>query len=277
MEPVGAGIVVASLLNGLRHGFDIDHVAAIGDITSAQSDRRRALLLSFVYAVGHAAIVLGLGLAAILLGASVPASVDAVMTKVVGGTLVVLGLYVIYSLVRHRGRARLLGRWQLLHSIWQRVHHEPVVIEHAHPHDHGSLHDHDHDHESTGPPVSDGAVLTAQKQHVHLHRHVGTLPTDPLPAYGPFATFGIGVLHGIGAETPTQVLLFATAAGVGTLLFGVGVLAAFVGGMLISNALVAGVFLLGTRAGMRMPVVYNGIALAIALFSIAVGISYLAS
>jgi high-affinity nickel-transport protein len=118
-------------------------------------------------------------------------------------------------------------------------------------------------------------VLTAQKLHVHIHRHVGTLPADPLPAYGPLATFGIGVLHGIGAETPTQVLLFATAAGVGTLLFGIGVLGAFVGGMLISNGVVAVAFMIGTRAGMRMPLVYNSFAVAIAVFSIAVGISYL--
>jgi hypothetical protein len=102
------------------------------------------------------------------------------------------------------------------------------------------------------------------------------MPADPLPAYGSSATFGIGMLHGIGAETPTQVLLFATAAGVGTTLYGIGVLAAFVGGMLVSNAIVAVAFLAGTRIGLRLPLVYGTFAVAIAVFSVAVGISYLA-
>src|SRR5688572_18977208 len=118
MEPVGVGIVVASLLNGLRHGFDIDHVAAIGDIASAQGERKRSFFLTFVYAWGHASIVLALGVLAILLGAQIPPAVGEVMPKVVGVTLVLLGLYVFYSLVRYRGRARLVGRWHLVHSLF---------------------------------------------------------------------------------------------------------------------------------------------------------------
>ena len=278
MEPAGVGLIAASLLNGLRHGFDVDHVAAIGDLASAQTDRRRAFYLTLVYAAGHAAIVLALGAGAILLGARIPASVDQMMSKVVGATLVVLGVYALYSAIRYRGRARLVGRWRLIQGLVASVRQRrmvPIVIEHEHEHSHDDLHAHSHD--ASLPPSQPGTVLAAVKTHVHVHTHVAAMPTDPLPAYGGPATFGVGILHGVGAETPTQVLLFVTAAGVGTALLGFGVLIAFVAGLLASNVLVASLFVVGMRAGKRVPHVYAICAVATGLFSLAVGVSYLTS
>ena len=62
---------------------------------------RCAESLATVYALGHAAVVFALGVAAIVFSEQLPGSVDTVMERVVGLTLVALGAYVIVSLARH--------------------------------------------------------------------------------------------------------------------------------------------------------------------------------
>jgi len=42
-------------LLGLRHGFDWDHLAAIGDIVTTQPRSKTAIILGTLYALGHAA------------------------------------------------------------------------------------------------------------------------------------------------------------------------------------------------------------------------------
>ena len=260
--------MAASLLNGLRHGFDIDHVAAIGDLVSVQTDRRRSLFLALLYAVGHAGVVMALGLAAVVLGLQLPAPVDAVMGSFVGVTLIALGLYVLYSVARYRSEVRLAGRWTLL-AAFIRKRWRPTVVEHAHEHGHDVGHDHVHVEHPVG-----GSVALATKTHVHTHRHLVTA-ADPLPARSGGGAALIGALHGIGAETPTQLVLFLTAAGVGSVAMGMTVLAAFVGGMLVSNGVLAVGAAYGLRAGDRMPRTYMAFAVVTALFSVAVGTTYL--
>src|SRR5205085_4478507 len=94
-------------------------------------------------------------------------------------------------------------------------------------------HDHPHVH------VHVGAGSTgSHTSHRHPHRHVAPMPDDPFMAYGGRTAFFIGLLHGVGAETPSQVLVFLAAAGVGGKAAGVAVLAAFLFGLLSSNTLV---------------------------------------
>src|SRR5438128_4631858 len=108
------GLVVAAFLFGFRHGIDWDHIAAITDITSSQEDRRKSLLFGTVYALGHALVVLALGVVAIVIGKKLPTGVDRVMTRVVGATLIVLGIYVFTSLIRHGRDFRMRSRWMLI-------------------------------------------------------------------------------------------------------------------------------------------------------------------
>src|SRR5207245_10705617 len=83
-----------------------------------------------------------------------------------------------------------------------------------------------------------GAVAVATR-HRHGHRHIGRLPNDPFLDYGRATSFGVGMIHGIGAETPTQVLIFVTAAGAGGKAAGLVLLVAFLVGLLASNTLIA--------------------------------------
>ena len=64
-------------------GYPKDHLAAIADLTGYSTTRRRRVLLATMYALGHAAVVFLLGVAFIVLGASLPAAVDAVMERAV--------------------------------------------------------------------------------------------------------------------------------------------------------------------------------------------------
>src|ERR671935_2447970 len=110
----GFGIVLTALWLGFQHGIDWDHIAAITDITSSQDDRRESLLFGTLYALGHALVILVLGALAILAGESLPKGINNVMTRVVGVTLLILGVYVFYSLIRHGRDFRLRSRWMLV-------------------------------------------------------------------------------------------------------------------------------------------------------------------
>ena len=275
---LGWGIVLTAFLFGFRHGFDLDHLAAIADITGSQSDTRRSLALSSLYAVGHALVVFVLGTVAIVAGAYIPTWVDAMMGRVIGVTLVALGAYLLYAVARHGAGFRMRSRWMLVLSGLRRVlarfrTPQAIVIEHDHEHAHAGPHDHHHPSAVPGPPS--GPVMTATRTHRHTHRHVATMPVDPFESYGPVTAVGIGMLHGVGAETPTQVLLFATAAGVGSATLGLVVLALFVGGLVVANTIVAAAATMGFLNGARSPRLYVALALVTAAFSIALGIGYL--
>ena len=108
------GLLLTALTLGLRHGVDWDHIAAISDLCGTAENRRRGFRLSLLYALGHAAVVLALGSAAIVLGAAIPESLDEWMARFVGLTLVGLGGWVLFGLARHGRDFRLRSRWMLI-------------------------------------------------------------------------------------------------------------------------------------------------------------------
>ena len=66
-------LIGSSFLLGLRHGIDWDHIAAIGDITGAsEQNRRQSIILGSLYALGHALVIIVLGLTAVLVGINGP-------------------------------------------------------------------------------------------------------------------------------------------------------------------------------------------------------------
>ena len=274
MTEVGLGILLAGGLYGFRHGFDVDHLAAISDIAATSPQRKNALRLALLYVMGHALVVLILGFVAVSLGATIPNAVDAAMTRVIGITLIVLSMVLLYRVLRYGSRARLRSRWMLVadgvRAAFRRLSpsRDVVVIEHSHPHEHAGLHGHDHPVE----PVPVGAGSVAVATHVHVHTHIGA---DPLPGYGSFAALGVGMVHGIGAETPTQMLLFASAAGAGTAIAGMGVVVAFVIGLVAANFVVSLVATTSFGAPDRWPRVHVTVAVLVALFSLVIGSAYL--
>src|SRR2546423_8142793 len=120
LDAFHVGLVLAGFGFGFRHGIDWDPIAALTDITSSQEEPRRSLWFATLYALGHALVVFVLGFAAIVLAQRLPEAVDAVMERFVGASLVILGCYVFYALVRHGRDFRMRSRWILMFSAVRR-------------------------------------------------------------------------------------------------------------------------------------------------------------
>ncbi len=293
-SPAGIGVLVTGLALGIRHGIDWDHIAAITDITSttaaagvaesAHAEQHRsvtgdhhghggpleryahdagpgaatlapatrggttgvarlgreqgeAVKLGTLYALGHGAVVVALGVAAIAFGALLPEWLDPIMGRIVGLTLVVLGLWVLYSVYRYaRGGEsfRLRSRWMLLFDglrySWRRI--------------------------------------TAR---LHGHEHVEPLE---MSSYGPKTAFGVGMIHGVGAETGTQVLLIAAVGGAASAGLGIPMLLAFVLGLLISNFAIVIMTSVGFVASQTRERIYVVVGLIAGVFSLVLGTVY---
>jgi hypothetical protein len=263
-------VLLTTFFYGLRHGIDWDHIAAITDISSAASsderervktvghdlshapaiqavipdrrtDRRpgwHAFFLSTLYVLGHAAMVALLGSAALLANALLPEWLDPVLERVVGATLLLLAVWVFYSLMQHlRGRAefRLRSRWMLLFSgiayLWHRLHER-----------------------------------LEGRAHEHQHR---------LMRYGPLSAFIVGTIHGIGAETGSQVLLIAAVGGAGGPGQGLLLMASFIVGLILSNSVLVIVTTTGLLGAQGYRSAYLAIGSVAGIFSLVVGLYFL--
>src|ERR1700691_2375390 len=88
------------LVLGLRHGFDYDHLAAISDITAVQRSWWSGLRLGMTYALGHAITVGMLGVAVLELHIGLPQGLDHWTERLIGLTLIVLGIGVVAGILR---------------------------------------------------------------------------------------------------------------------------------------------------------------------------------
>lgn len=226
------------VLLGLRHGFDYDHLAAITDITSVQRDVRQGMRLGLLYALGHALTVTVLGMAVILMHLSLPAGMDAVGERLVGATLIVLAIYILWSSLRQ-------GRFG-----------------HAHL------------------PKSRIAMLVSGARYLHWRVRRVADPARPKPdpfafRYDSSSVFVVGIVHGLGAETPSQLLLFLLTANLGGSSRGILGLLGFIGGLLMMNTLMtagaSGIFA-GSRHRPRLQAAITGLT---AVYSFAIGAVFL--
>jgi high-affinity nickel-transport protein len=228
---------------------------------------RTGLRFATLYAAGHAVVVFLIGIAAIVAGESIPDSIDSAMGRVVGVTLIVLGVYVVYSLIRYREDFRMRSRWMLMFAGGRRLYRWVRARlgrqEHAHEHDHSGEHAHDVVAEA------EGAVLVRTK-HTHTHSH-----TDPFANYGTGTSLAVGALHGVGAETPTQVLIFLAAAGAGGAVAGVVTLAVFLVGLFVANSLLAVLSASGYLAATKRFKIYATVSCITAAASLVLGVSLL--
>ncbi len=234
--------LLSAAILGFRHGLDYDHIAAISDITSVQNRAKDAMRYGLLYVSGHAVTVAVLGAAAISFHLSLPAATDRWAERVVGITLLVLGIYVLTSLVRKTGHY------------------------HAHP--------------KTRITLLINALLWLYWRLSRVLSRSGTKTDDQRPelfreGFGSTSTFLIGVIHGVGAETPTQLLLFLMAANLGGAAKGFLGLLMFITGLVVMNTLMcasaAGVFI----GGMHKPLVFRTVTALTSAYSVIVGAVFL--
>ncbi len=314
------GLLLTALGLGLRHGVDWDHIAAIADLSGTAENRRRGFVLSMLYAAGHGLVVFGLGVLAIAFGLAIPDAVDAWMGRIVGITLIALGVWILIELVRKGRNFRLRSRWMLmidgtfagLRKVRNRATHRFVSVEHEHEHeheatidltdsamappasDHAGAHAHDHAHSYAGIEAQHDQELSmagatsatpggwrgfrarASHAHAHSHRHDLVLPSDADASYGNRTAAGIGMLHGVGIESPTQIAIFVASTSVAGLGFGLVLLASWVIGLLVANALLALLAGAGVLNAERSFPVYATLAVVVSILSIVLGFLYLA-
>ncbi len=292
----GIGVLITGLLLGIRHGIDWDHIAAITDITSttaaagmaeaAHTDQHltvpghvhghgganevrshhagpggatlapslavrppmgrtrfltgqaEAIRLGTLYALGHGSVVIALGLAALAFGALLPDWLDPIMGRIVGLTLVALGLWVMYSIYRYaRGgeKFRLRSRWML---------------------------------------VFDGVRYGWRRLQARIHGHEHVEPLE-MSSYGARTSFGVGMIHGVGAETGSQVLLIAAVGGAASAGLGIPMLFAFVLGLLISNFAIVVLSSVSFVSSQTREWLYVSIGAVAGLFSLYIGMIFL--
>ena len=220
------------------HPPTADHVAVGAVHPRLVVEQRRALLLGTLYAIGHALVVLALGSLALVFGAVLPDWVDPIMGRVVGLTLVLLGTWVfvsLYQYARHGQAFRLRSRWML---------------------------------------VFDTVRFGWRRFQARLHGHEHADPIE-MTAYGPRTALGVGMIHGIGAETGTQVLLIAAIGGASSQGLGIPMLLAFVVGLLISNSIIVFVTATGFIASRLRERLYIAVGVLAGAFSLVIGLVFL--
>ena len=99
-----------------------------------------------------------------------------------------------------------------------------------HHHRHAAVRDFHHQSDEAGGTE----IATQGPMRAPVHSHSHTHPTESSDL-GARTAIGVGALHGIGAETPTQVVLFLAAAGAGGVSAGLVVLVVFLLGLVASN------------------------------------------
>lgn len=87
---LGSPLAFAFVL-GLQHAIEPDHLAAVAVLSSRAPTLRRGAMHGALWGVGHVLSLLLLGAGAILVGAIVPANLEAGLEALVGLTLVFIG------------------------------------------------------------------------------------------------------------------------------------------------------------------------------------------
>ncbi len=237
IDPVNLRLALGSAaVLGFRHGLDYDHIAAITDITSVQSKVRDAMRYGLLYVAGHAATIAVLGSAAVVFRIALPAASDRWAERLVGITLVVLGIYVLGTFFRPSK--------------------------------------HSHGPRTRITLLVNGALWVYWRLSLIFGGTRVEAPQVFKDGYGTKSTFVVGVIHGLGAETPTQILLFLMAANLGGTAAGLLGLLMFIVGLLVMNTLMcasaAGLF----SASLARPNALRALTLVTSAYSIVVGIIF---
>lgn len=226
-------VFMSSLLLGFRHGIDWDHIAAITDLVGVETKAKKGMILATMYSLGHGFVILVLGGLAIGFGKNIPAWLDSTMEILVASTLIVLSIWMVITLIRRWNGFELQSKWSIaLQGLRQFKY-----------------------------------VIAAKVFKKDIEKISSTKKT-----VGYAGALLVGIIHGFGAETPTQILLLSTAAGMGTVLLGGSVVLSFVVGLILSTSLIALLAVIGyMKARLRLSL-YRAVGCLTAAYSFALGI-----
>lgn len=133
-------ILITGFLIGMRHAIEADHLAAIASIVTNERvlNKKRALWHGISWGLGHTITLAIICMSFMLLGQYIPENIAAILEMLVGIMLVLLGMHVIYGLLRER------------------------IHFHRHQHTDGRAHFHAHSHKQS---------KVSHKIDPHHHKH----------------------------------------------------------------------------------------------------------
>lgn len=112
-------------------------------------------------------------------------------------------------------------------------------------------------------------------RHTFSHSHQRG-PHIPSASFDDRSVFVIGIIHGLGAETPSQLMIFLLAANLGGAALGMLGLAMFLAGLLTMNALMTASAAGAFGASRHKPHLLRAVSALTGAYSLAMGIVFLA-
>lgn len=234
LDAVPYALAATSFALGARHGLDWDHIAAITDLTAPRKQDE---------AVPHAHARRGLGLSFWYCAG------HGLILAVLGALVLVLGLglpagmdvafgYLVGITLVTLGSVVLyqLGRYRGDYRYTGRI---SLVV---------------------------GALRRGWARARRREVPVDVLDVDRRGA------FLVGLVHGTGAETPTQVVLFASAGASGSAGTAALVLGAFIVGLVVADLAIAGTWLSGILGARHSPRVQIGLGAVTGTASLVLGL-----
>jgi ABC-type nickel/cobalt efflux system permease component RcnA len=131
-----AAFLLFGFLLGVRHALEADHIAAVATLAARSRRLRDTMAVAAFWGTGHAAALIVLGSALVVLGASLPDGLSRAFEAIVGLVLAGLGADVLRR-VRHR-------------RVHFHLHEHAGAGPHLHLHAHGAAEEHDprrHEHQ----------------------------------------------------------------------------------------------------------------------------------
>ncbi|CAA9410120.1 MAG: Nickel transporter UreH [uncultured Rubrobacteraceae bacterium] len=206
--PASLGVILLiSVLLGLRHASDPDHLAAVTTLIASEEDLakvRKAGFMGLLWGAGHGTTLVLIGLPLVLFNRYLPEAVQQAAETLIGAIIILLAV-------------RLLMRWRR-------------GLFHVHAHSHGGE-PHRHVHSHAGE---------AEEAHAHAHKR-----RTPLGAYGVGLVHGVGGSGGLTllllstisdkAQAAGALLLFAAGTAVSMALLSTAFGLAIAGGPLGRN------------------------------------------
>ena len=131
MNVLSFSLLGVGFLLGVRHAFDVDHIAAVSTIVSRHSSIRKSSMLGIFWGFGHAISLLIVGLIVLLLKITIPEKVSLSLELIVGLMLIALGINTVSTIKSNK-----------IH--WHK--HRHGEEEHLHFHSHKLTEKHEHEH-----------------------------------------------------------------------------------------------------------------------------------
>lgn len=102
MDLTGSGVLVlAAILSGVVHAFDVDHLVTVATFSSAGGSRKNSIRFCAHWALGHGLVILALAVLVYFTGITFPKGFFEAAEALVGIVLIALGIWVFRGIINY--------------------------------------------------------------------------------------------------------------------------------------------------------------------------------